>query len=178
MKTKIAVVAVLLVAVGVVVAVKQGTRQSDSSGDTGTCCGPLSVAPGTSMPASGPGAPAGLDPRAGLPRLVDLGKATCVPCKTMAPILADLRKEFQGRLQVDVIDLRYNAAAEQAYGVRVIPTQIFFDASGSEVFRHVGVIGKDDILAKWKELGIDLNAAPSARATPATFPAEADSSGF
>ena len=197
MKTKIAVVAVLLVAVGVVVAVKQGTSQSGSSGDTGTCCGPLSMAPSTSMsasgpsvpvmpdlrastsmPATGPSFPVMPDLRAALPRLVDLGRATCIPCKMMAPILADLQKQFQGRLQVEVIDLRDNVAAGQAYNLRVIPTQIFFDASGGEVFRHEGFIGKDDILAKWKELGIDLNAAPSARATPATFPAEADSGGF
>lgn len=39
----------------------------------------------------------------------------------------------------------------------MIPTQIFFDAQGNELYRHVGFIGKEDILAKWKELGVDLN---------------------
>jgi thioredoxin 1 len=38
----------------------------------------------------------------------------------------------------------------------VIPTQIFYDAAGRELFRHEGFFGKDDILAKWKELGVSL----------------------
>ncbi len=41
----------------------------------------------------------------------------------------------------------------------MIPTQIFYDADGKERFRHVGFFGKDDILAKWKELGVNLNAS-------------------
>ncbi len=45
------------------------------------------------------------------------------------------------------------------YGIRVMPTQVFFDATGKERFRHEGFISKDDILAKWKELGVDLSAA-------------------
>jgi len=40
--------------------------------------------------------------------------------------------------------------------VEMIPTQIFLDASGKELFRHTGFFGKEDILAKWKELGVDL----------------------
>jgi len=45
------------------------------------------------------------------------------------------------------------------YNIKLIPTQIFYDPSGKEVFRHEGFFGKADILAKWKELGVDL--APS-----------------
>ena len=40
---------------------------------------------------------------AGIPRLVDLGADTCIPCKAMAPILIELRTEYAGRLQVDFI---------------------------------------------------------------------------
>jgi thioredoxin 1 len=38
----------------------------------------------------------------------------------------------------------------------VIPTQIFYDADGRDLFRHVGFFAKEDILAKWKELGVEL----------------------
>jgi thioredoxin 1 len=41
----------------------------------------------------------------------------------------------------------------------MIPTQIFYDATGKELDRHTGFFGKEDILAKWKELGVDLAAA-------------------
>jgi thioredoxin 1 len=42
-----------------------------------------------------------------------------------------------------------------------IPTQVFLDASGKELFRHAGVLGKADIVAKWKELGVDLGPGKS-----------------
>ena len=94
-----------------------------------------------------------------LPRLVDLGAKTCVPCKMMAPILEELRNEYKGKLQVEFIDVWENQSAGGQYGIRVIPTQIFFDPSGKELFRHVGFMSKEDILAKWKELGFNLIAA-------------------
>ncbi len=96
------------------------------------------------------------DAQRALPRLVDLGSDKCIPCKMMAPILEELAKEYEGRMIVEVIDVRENRAAAQLYSVRVIPTQVFFDASGEELFRHEGFIDKEAILAKWGELGIDL----------------------
>ena len=96
-----------------------------------------------------------------LPRLVDVGAGTCVPCKMMAPILDELGREYAGVFKVDVYDLREDRAAATRYGVRVIPTQVFFDAAGQERFRHEGFFAKEDILAKWRELGVKL-PAPSA----------------
>jgi thioredoxin 1 len=96
---------------------------------------------------------------AGLPRLVDLGASTCIPCKMMVPVLEELRSQYEGRLRVDVIDVRENPDAAAQYGIQLIPTQIFSDASGKELFRHEGFISKKDILAKWRELGIDLSAS-------------------
>lgn len=94
-----------------------------------------------------------------LPRLVDLGAKTCIPCKMMAPILEELRNEYKGKLQVEFIDVWEDRSAGDQYRIRVIPTQIFFDPSGKELFRHVGFMSKEDILAKWKELGFNLTAA-------------------
>ena len=89
-----------------------------------------------------------------LPRLVDLGAGKCIPCKMMAPILAELKQEYQDQLVVDVYDVEENRDYLDEYNVRVIPTQIFYDGSGQELFRHEGFMAKGDILAKWKELGI------------------------
>ena len=93
-----------------------------------------------------------------LPHLVDLGAGKCIPCKMMAPILEDLKKTYAGRMDVVFIDVWQNPDAGKKYGINVIPTQIFYDTAGKEVFRHEGFFGKDDILAKWKELGVDLTA--------------------
>jgi thioredoxin 1 len=97
-----------------------------------------------------------------LPRLVDLGATKCIPCKLMAPVLEDLKKEYAGRMNVEFIDVWENPDAGKPYSIEIIPTQIFFNAEGKELFRHVGFFAKEDILAKWKELGVDLAAKPAA----------------
>lgn len=91
-----------------------------------------------------------------LPRLLDLGAGKCVPCKMMAPILEELKKENKGRLDVVFIDVWEDSAPAEKYDVSTIPTQIFFDTEGREVFRHEGFFSKEEILAKWKEFGVDL----------------------
>ena len=94
-----------------------------------------------------------------LPRLVDLGADKCIPCKMMAPILEELKTDYAGRMNVEFIDVWKNPDAGKPYGIELIPTQIFYDAAGKELFRHVGFFGKEDILGKWKELGVDLSRA-------------------
>lgn len=111
---------------------------------------------------------------AGLPRLVDLGAGKCVACKAMTPILEDLKVSLAGRLAVEFIDVWENEGVAEKYGVETIPTQIFFDASGRELFRHVGFISKEDILAKWKELGVDLGAASTPPGVSRWVPAQPD----
>lgn len=91
-----------------------------------------------------------------LPRLVDLGADKCVPCKMMAPILAELRTEYAGRFEVVFIDVWKEEAKAQEYGIRVIPTQILYDADGKELMRHEGFFGKAEILAAWREHGYDF----------------------
>jgi len=154
---KIALVVVLVAVVAIVIINKQ-----------------MGSSPGTD-PAKG--AAQVSQPAAGLPRLLDLGSTTCIPCKMMAPILEELKKEYEGRLQVEFVDVMANPDAATPYKISLIPTQVFFDASGKERFRHEGFFAKDDILAKWKQLGVDLTAVASASAAP-TFsrlePARAD----
>jgi thioredoxin 1 len=93
-----------------------------------------------------------------LPRLVDLGADKCIPCKKMAPILSELKSNYVGQLEVEFIDVWKNPDAAKPYKLRLIPTQIFYDATGKELFRHEGFYGKADILAKWQELGVNLKS--------------------
>jgi thioredoxin 1 len=134
---------------------------------SGSCCPSLlpfsafaaetSKAPGTNAP-----------PAAALPRLVDLGADKCIPCKAMAPILKELKTEYAGRMEVEFIDVWKNPTASKAYHINLIPTQIFFDAAGNELFRHEGFFSKEDILAKWKDLGVNLKAKGASGKPPSS----------
>jgi thioredoxin 1 len=80
----------------------------------------------------------------------------------MAPILAELTKEYAGQMDVVFIDVGKKPAEGKAYGIQVIPTQIFYDATGQERFRHEGFYSKKEILNKWSELGVKLTGPPAA----------------
>ena len=123
--------------------------------ETACCTGIPCVSP--QIPASGNAA----DPTGNarkLPRLVDLGAAKCIPCKMMTPILEDLKKSYEARMDVEFIDVWKSPDSGKEYGVKIIPTQIFYSAEGKELFRHEGFFGKEDILEKWKELGVNLGS--------------------
>lgn len=94
-----------------------------------------------------------------LPKLLDLGADKCIPCKMMAPVLKELKKDYEGKMDVEFIDVWQNPDAGKQYGIEMIPTQIFYNADGKEMFRHTGFFGKEDILGKWKELGVNLDGA-------------------
>ena len=94
----------------------------------------------------------------GLPALVDVGSDKCVSCKMMIPVLEELGREMEGRLQVEFLDVVKYPELSQVYAVTIIPTQIFYDASGIELFRHEGFYSTDDIVAKFTELGVELAA--------------------
>jgi thiol-disulfide isomerase/thioredoxin len=91
-----------------------------------------------------------------LPRLVDVGADKCIPCIAMAPVLEELKKEYAGILDVEVVDVWKNPNAGEKYRVRGIPTQIFYDASGKELDRHMGYISKKQILQTFEKLGVEL----------------------
>ncbi|MBM4102548.1 MAG: thioredoxin family protein [Planctomycetes bacterium] len=90
----------------------------------------------------------------GNPALLELGSRECVPCKMMVPVLKELAENYSAQFTVAFSDVRQDPSVGEKYGISVIPTQIFFDKDGKELFRHEGFFPKEDILAKWKELGI------------------------
>ena len=103
----------------------------------------------------------------GTPRLVDLGTAACIPCALMKPGLDQLKSEYAGQLDVEVIDTLLKPSAKGQYNAPFCATQIYISASGKELYRHVGYASKDTIIAKWKELGVDLKErAPQQESVP------------
>lgn len=144
---KVCIVAALGLAVVAAVSLKKGKSPAESD----------SAPP--PLAASGPAKPPAATQK--LPRLVDLGAGKCIPCKLMAPILAELKRDYADRFSTEFVDVWENPDAGKPYNVEVIPTQIFYDPEGKERFRHVGFFGKEDILAKWKELGVDVSSKSS-----------------
>jgi thioredoxin 1 len=151
---KIAIVAVLIGAVALAIVVRQNKSGSDK-------------------------VPAQLRPEQltgkGLPVMIDLGSDQCIPCKMMAPILEELKTEYVEKLSVHFLDVRKLPVLSKLYNIKLIPTQIFYDASGKELFRHEGFYAKEDIITKWKEFGVDL-AGPAAQipAFERLMPAQTD----
>lgn len=92
----------------------------------------------------------------GRPVLIDLGADMCEACKRMAPILEELKIQYAGVLDVYFLDVHKNPALGSLYGIRGIPTQIFYGPSGEELLRHEGFYSEQDILEKWRELGFVL----------------------
>lgn len=90
----------------------------------------------------------------GKPSVIDLGARTCIPCKKMAPILYGLNQELKGKANVLFIDVWENKGAAEKFLVQMIPTQLFFNAQGKEVKRHIGFIDKQDILKGLKAAGL------------------------
>src|SRR4030042_2041533 len=88
-----------------------------------------------------------------LPKLLDFGAGTCIPCKKMAPILQELSEEYEGRVIIKIIEVYQERELTRANGIRLIPTQIFFDAKNQEVSRHVGFMDKEQIKKVFEKMG-------------------------
>ncbi len=149
---KIVIVVALAAAIALVITLKRRTTKQRSKQ-------PSAVETATQLPSVTVGPNSVLAKpqlKKALPRLVDVGAKKCIPCKLMAPILEELKTEYAEIFDVEFIDVWENPEAGKGYGVRLIPTQIFYDSVGKELFRHEGFFSKEDILAKWKELGVEL----------------------
>ena len=86
--------------------------------------------------------------------LVDLGADSCVPCKMMAPIIEKLQEEYEGKAAILFIDVWKNPAQGKKFGVQAIPTQIIYDKTGRERYRHVGFLAEED-MKKWLDMLIN-----------------------
>ena len=84
--------------------------------------------------------------------LVDLGSKSCIPCKMMFPVLENLKKYYEGTAEVIFIDVRENPEAAERFGIKTIPTQIYYDKNGNEYTRHVGYIDEERIKKKMDAL--------------------------
>ena len=100
------------------------------------------------------GAAAPAVPAPGMVTMVDLGATTCIPCKMMAPIIEELKSEYQGKAAIVFIDVWKLSEQAKKFKVSMIPTQVFFDQNGTEVYRHVGFLDKQAIVDQLAKMGV------------------------
>lgn len=93
-------------------------------------------------------------PVKGMVTMIDLGAKKCVPCKMMAPILEKMEKAYAGKAVIAFIDVWEHREPIYRFGIRAIPTQIFFDKSGKEVYRHEGFLAEKEIVAILEKMGV------------------------
>ncbi len=91
----------------------------------------------------------------GQPTLIDVGARTCIPCKKMAPLLEALADTYRNKANVLFVDLHTDEKTATALRIQMIPTQIFFDAQGQEVTRHIGAMDETALIAAMKALGVE-----------------------
>jgi thioredoxin 1 len=86
--------------------------------------------------------------------MIDLGAKKCIPCKMMAPIMAKLEKAYKGKADIVFIDVWENNQPAQRFKIRTIPTQIFFNEAGEEVYRHAGFLDEKSIVEQITKMGV------------------------
>jgi len=86
--------------------------------------------------------------------MIDLGAPFCPPCKAMAPFLEKLEKEYKGRAAIVILDVGKAPELSERFGITEIPTQIFYNKEGKEVFRHKGFMKEEAIVKQLKKMGV------------------------
>jgi thioredoxin 1 len=94
-------------------------------------------------------------PVPGMVTMLDLGATECIPCKLMLPIMQKMEKKYEGKAAVIFIDVWKFRPAAAKFKIRAIPTQIFFNREGEEVFRHEGFLAEAAIVAQFKKMGVE-----------------------
>jgi thioredoxin 1 len=94
----------------------------------------------------------GSAPPQGKPALYEFGAGYCYSCKEMEKVMAELKTSHSDQVEFRMVYVDKERPLFEQYKIMLIPTQIFLDASGKEVDRHIGPLTKEEVLQKLKEL--------------------------
>ncbi len=87
----------------------------------------------------------------GQPLVVDFWATWCGPCRMIAPIIAELAAEYDGRITVGKCDVEENDELAAEFGIRNIPTIVFIKG-GEVVDKVVGAVSKPTLVEKFNAL--------------------------
>ena len=89
--------------------------------------------------------------KSGKPVIVDLWAEWCGPCRMLTPIVEEMAKDYEGRAVIGKLNVDDNPGITAKYGVRNIPTVLFF--KGGEVAdKQVGAVPKSALVGKLEKL--------------------------
>ena len=94
----------------------------------------------------------GSAPTKGKPALYEFGSKYCIPCKEMKEVMAALKSSHGDQMEFRLVYVDEEKPMFGEYKVVAIPTQVFLNAEGKEVDRHLGALSKEEVLKKLKEL--------------------------
>jgi len=89
---------------------------------------------------------------------IELGSVKCVPCRQMQPVMKAIEEKFAGQVKVIFYDVWQKDQSHFAYDyhINLIPTQIFLDGNGNEIFRHEGFFPEEKITSFLKQQGLHI----------------------
>lgn len=89
-----------------------------------------------------------------VPLLLEFGRGWCKPCKYMKPILKDIAKAYGPRVIVCTVDMGVNRDLNQAFKIKMMPTQVFILPDGREFHRNIGTLERDQIVQIFTKMGL------------------------
>lgn len=91
---------------------------------------------------------------------IELGSVNCIPCRMMQPIMKSAEKKYGDQIEVIFYDVWKPEQKHyaQKYGIRVIPTQVFLDASGREIYRHEGFFPEEELDEFLQAAGLEIQS--------------------
>jgi thioredoxin 1 len=87
---------------------------------------------------------------------VELGSESCIPCQKMRPVMDSIQKKYGSQILVKFIDVIKNSKEAEPYKIRVMPTQVFFDTTNTEINRHEGFYPEDSIHVFLQSKGLKI----------------------
>jgi len=92
------------------------------------------------------------EPSPNLPQILAFDRKLCPICKKAEMIIQEVQNGHPGQFTVHRVYIDEHINTFRQYGVAIVPTQVFLDATGKEVFRHEGVFSQDKLVQKLREL--------------------------
>lgn len=90
---------------------------------------------------------------------IELGSVNCIPCKQMQPVMKAIEKKYGDQIKIIFYDVWKAGQSKYAaeYKIRLIPTQVFLDKNGKEIFRHEGFFSEEEIDKFLQKQGLKIN---------------------